>query len=78
MHPAFARQLQTCTSTAFTMPAVFKQVCATARASQGKWIVMIYRNAKSRLECFTLQDFKQMAAVGSTDNVSEAFTYRVQ
>jgi hypothetical protein len=34
------------------------------------WTVMVYMNAKNDLECFGLGNFKQMAEVGSTDDVN--------
>src|SRR6267378_4248907 len=39
-------------------------------ASKAEWTVMVFLNAKNNLECFGLQNFAQMAAVGSNDKVN--------
>src|SRR5271165_4810907 len=39
-------------------------------SSEPEWTVMVFMNAKNDLECFGLQNFAQMAAVGSNDKVN--------
>ncbi len=42
----------------------------SSQAQSNKWTVMVYMGADSSLEAFGIDDFNEMAAVGSTDNVS--------
>jgi hypothetical protein len=49
------------------MPAWAAQ---SSPSSGAEWTVMVFMNAKNNLECFGLQNFEQMAAVGSNDNVN--------
>jgi hypothetical protein len=39
-------------------------------ASPAEWTVMVFMNAKNSLECFGLQNFAQMAAIGSNHKVN--------
>jgi Clostripain family len=39
-------------------------------SSEAEWTVMVFMNAKNDLECFGLQNFAQMATIGSNDKVN--------
>ena len=40
--------------------------CANAELVQASWTVMVYLNGDNHLESFALENWKQMALVGST------------
>ncbi|MCK4442955.1 MAG: hypothetical protein KAW09_00315, partial [Thermoplasmata archaeon] len=42
----------------------------SSKAQPNKWTFMVYMGADSSLEAFGIDDFNEMAAIGSTDNVS--------
>lgn len=50
-----------------TMPAFARQAPST---NMSDWTVMVFMNAKNDLECFGLQNFEQMAEIGSTAQVN--------